>query len=460
MLGGEQGAPQRGVPAAPTVNAAEGSSTKKGAQPRADSRADNGPPRPDLVLPKSAEFSLGASHVGGTGRALLVVVDRHATKEWDLKEADRLVEQLTDGFQRGLGISGDRLQVLRGERATRNAFVRSLRQVGEEVEGKDNLLVVYFYGHGCVQEGNLNLFTADTELEGQVFTNTIKHTDLGSMYARCRATVRERGGDLQVVSVIDACRVRSLAPPGPARYVPIEDVAELFSAKHGQFAGEGVFVEPFCAALTDLARRDRTVLGDVFEAVRRNVKSRAADQEPELANGRRDLVLRDVARLRLGFEVWDQVGTGRRVEGAVVTFDDQRLTSLFVEGLRPGVHRVRVEHPAYLRRDIRIDVPADRTGQTLRVPVLPALVLVRGRTSPGARVRLGSARPDDTVDGYHLLDTNADATGWFLLRLPSLAPDTEILLESGRAVSVPVKPTGEEIAGEARVPCHDLGSLQ
>lgn len=127
--------------------------------------------------------------------------------------------------------------------------------------------------------------------------------------------------------------------------------------------------------------------------------------------------------------------------------------------MRPGAYRLRVEHAGYLARELTLELGADAAGRTLRVPVLPTLVLVTGKVAGGAKVRLGGGRPEGTVDGYHALQAVADAAGRFELRLPSIPPGAELLVEragASTALAIPSAPTGEEVSGDLRVPRHDL----
>lgn len=235
------------------------------------------PPLPTLadllpVQPEPLRFS-GSARTGGSRHALLVVADRYAVPEFDLKAGERAIVRLQGALMGGLGIAGERVRVLRGKDATAAAIQRELKTLGTALRGPDNLVVVYYFGHGWVRStGELELFTYDTERDGAIgYRQTISHAELGHGYLALAEAARAQQATAQIVSVIDACRVGTQAPPRQPTYRPLPDVAEVFSAKLGQFANEGLFVEAFCDALDDGARRDRTLLGEVFDAARASV---------------------------------------------------------------------------------------------------------------------------------------------------------------------------------------------
>lgn len=452
------------VQAAPALAASEREPLplQAGGRLGAPERAAN---RPKIVLPPPPAVEWAGSQQSDGRQAVVFCVDRYASaKAWDLTTADQVLERLRRGFEAGLGIATDRVRIVRGEGATKAGLARELRRLGEQLAGSNNLVVIYFYGHGCVQDGLLQLFTYDTELEGQTFSDTISHGDLRTLYGRLLAQVREKRSEVKVVSVIDACRVKTLAPPRPPTYTPIDGVAELFSAKQGQFATEGLFAEAFTEALEEAGRGERSLLGQVFDAARDRVKKGASsDQEPELEGAQRELVLRDTTALGFSVQAWDATGTGGRIERATVSLKGAASAEGGrFSGLRPGVYKVIVRAEGFSPRSVDIELTPTRSGRVLKVPLDPALVLVTGHVVfPDAEkvvVRLGGGRPASAIEGHHVLETEVPGQGTFVLKLPALPASAELLVEAGVVrAKVPVPQAPTEHVGE--VPLHDVGRI-
>lgn len=428
---------------------------------------------PAVLLPFRAAgpaWTGQAAAEGGARWALLIVSDRYAADaSWAMQKADDAVQRLTGALAEGLGVSSERLRVLRGDQVSKEAVEDELKAIGAGLRGTDNLVLLYWYGHGCVQQGRLELFTHRTIADGgTTFSRTLPYPDLGLALARARQAARARGADARLVSVVDACRVATMAPPaGPPSYTPMEDVAELFSAGLGQFAQEGLFATAFADALRDQAKREETTLGAVFEQARDAVSSRS-QQAPELRQGDPKLVLRRTGDLSIAVEAWDPLGQGKRLPGAKVVLAGREATSpASFSGLRPGRYAWQVAAPGYFWRTGEIELTAERSGQTLRIDLLPELVLVTGEVvnpqGTVVRVRLTGARPAGTVDGYHALEGTVTGSGPFALRPPALADGVEVVLEAGGAelARLPVALAASDyvVAGELRAPRRDLGKV-
>ncbi len=426
----------------------------------------------------------GQTAAGGGRWAVLVIADEFATggPSWALQRAPEVLQRLQTTLPGALGIAAERTVVLRGKDVDPEAIEDALLDVGGKLEGPDNLVLVYYYGHGYTrrardahgqEQKSLELFMHRTRsLEGDLFDRTLGHRDLGRFYAGLRAAARKRGATARLVSVVDACRVELQAPGGPVTLTPLDDVVELFSASPGQFAEEGLFARAFCEALARGAQADVTRLGEVVEATAGRIAELRGSQRPELLQGDRSLVLRRQDDLVLGVEVTDATRPGRRVDGARVTLAgrptaDASAGPARFDGLRPGQYAWQVEAPGYFWRTGEQEVSRAQAGGVLRVALLPRAALVEGElVNPDGTVvtvKVLGGRSPSFLEGYHVDQARVVGSGPFALRLPEVTDETELSLTLGdrpllrvRPAKAPAEPV---VWGELRVPRHGLGKL-
>lgn len=393
-----------------------------------------------------------AGQGGARGRrVLLVVADRYEQREYDLERGDATIATLREALAQELQTAPEDVILLRGKDVVPRRVESALERATDGLAGADNLLLVYYYGHGLARADGLQLFGYDTHFSEGEARDTLPYSELRGWLVAARQRLQRAGGDLRLVSVVDACRVRTMGParvapralPTPAQTLADLGGAEVFSAEEGQPALEGVFGSAFCAALSAAAqgergeRVERVELGAVLEATTRRLEQARASQRPTW-QGSEGLVLYRRGGIPLRVELYDQ-STGASLSGGVVRLNEQSAGAPASFGdLRPGSFFLQAQHPDCFWRDEDLEVRAADAGRVVRVGLLPRFDLVVGELhnpqGTRAAVELVGASTGRARSGYHQLRAEVQGSGRFALRAPALEGKLELVVRVGGTV--------------------------
>ncbi|HVO34715.1 MAG TPA: hypothetical protein VMT21_04050 [Gemmatimonadales bacterium] len=433
----------------------------------------------DLAADPRWVAGTGDSGAGSEGRAAIIAAadETQGREDWRIQFALTNATAIRDVLVRRWGVADDAVQLLHGQLVHGPAIEAAIDHAALTFSGPSNLLVLYFTGHAYVDAtGAPVFFTYYTRDAGDgTFDGVISRDRLLEWLVRAKAAARERGAGFRVLVIVDACRVRTLAPSSPAA-ATITPAAEWewYGTRAGRFAEAplGAAPSPFTAALVDaseqLAHAGEITLSQLAAQVGRLTAERTAGrQEPELIRAAAptvDPVLIGPPAVGIGIEVVDAV-SGRPLPDAVVGIGDREVGGVGAVQVVPGRHQVRVAAPGFLRRRVEVDIGPEREGQLLELPIHPSVVLVRGQVVPPRAVSV-AARGLSAASDFYRLRTTSDADGRFALRLPESAFGAELdFAEGGRAVravtlpGVPtefVRPPGTSYEG---VPVVDVGTV-
>lgn len=406
-------------------------------------------PLPDPVaLPsKPATWASGAQTVAAGERlALLIAVDsyeRHA--DWQLPGAAQSADKIRQALLEHAGFAAPAVTTLRGRDVHLDAVRSAVLAAGEKVAaGGSGVFYVHWLGHGWVQDGEQRLFGYYTDELAGSFAPAIGRRELLAWIEQAVARAKARGATLTPVLVVDACRVARGAPPPKAKLVAAT-AFELYGAKDGEMvaAGQGgegfAFTAALGAAMAALAPRGEVALDLVFREARdRTLRGSAQKQEPVWLAPAQAVAPKFLQPARASFAVrLVDALSGARVEAAKLLVDDaaQQLgDASAVLRLLPGDHVIAVQAPGYLARTENLALSAAQNNAELTIPLLPDVVVVRGRlVPPGALAVRGRAKQTARAD-YHVLQATADGEGRFELRLPSLQDASVEVVQQGRAL--------------------------
>lgn len=399
------------------------------------------------------------------------VYERHA--EWQLPGAGASVAAVREALVRHAGFASASITVLGGREVHLEAVRSAVLAAGERVAaGSEGVLYLHWLGHGWVQNGEQMLFGHYTDEVAGSFAPAIARRDLLAWLGQAQERAKIRGAKLTPVLVVDACRVARGAPPPKAKLVQ-STAFEVYGAKDGEMvaAGQGgegfTFTGALVAAMTALAPRGEVALDVVFREARdRTLRNSGQRQEPMWLAPAQAVAPSFLQPPKLTFALRLVDGTsGARVEAAKLLVDDaaQAVTQArAVLRLAPGDHVLAVQAPGYLPRFESLSLTAAQADAELTLPLLPELVVVRGRLVPpgvlGVRVKSAApARPD-----YHALSATSDRDGRFELRLPSLAGAVLDVMQQARVLqSLPLPAVANALVRDAAgvhdsVPVLDL----
>ncbi len=421
----------------------------------------------------------GRAPVSRVARAgVLIAASSNASQpEWELPSATASAERMAQALVAHCGVAPRALTQLVGAEVHRDAVSAAIGRAADALSGANATLFLYYAGHGFVDAtGDPLLFGHFTLAEpGGGFSAGIGRRDLVRAVSDARQRAAARGVALQVIMIVDACRV-GLLSPAPKATLAEAPLWELWSTRAGTYAraGSGNAVFVFTAALADAmdALAQTALEVDLrrlaAEARARTLQLTAGAQEPELLAPRLGaepptavlsagvtfrVVLSDaISSVRLpGFSV----RVGQR------TFLADANGEALVEAL-PGVQSIEIDAPDYLTRRDEVDLGVERTGGMLEASVYPALALVSGRVSPPGvfmvRAVGGRSLPRDN---YHLVRTVSGRDGMFQLRVPSLTDGMELEVVVGERVvhTMPLPratATSVSIQGSPAVPRVDV----
>ncbi len=434
-----------------------------------DKERDRSEETPRIALDVPATRVERTQSIGGAHYVLIVLADTYATLggAWSLAEpAETVLEKLRDTFTETLGVAEENVVVLRGSDVTPGAVRATLvNSIARRIEGSGNTLSLYWFGHGATFDRQVHLFPHYAEVDGDRYSGTVSHRELGDWLTQVRHRLRDNDADARILSVIDACRVPVQAYTGKAASLkPVSDV-DIFSATDGQFAQVGVFTDAFTSAIEAESREESIWLDRVFnltqEAVRNATRS---EQVPEIVQGNdARFALRSAEGFGLRVTATDAT-TGQPIERAHVTLNDRTLAAPAVfDGLQPSTYYLQVQAPGYFWRVEQREIAEAEAGATIEVPLAREYVVVEGnlenRHGTQVRVALNTTDRSGVVRGVHNLEDTVTGSGRFELRLPRLPQHATLHVSAadGRLLSEPRLSQAHDRFDELEVTVTDNG---
>ncbi|MCB9897352.1 MAG: hypothetical protein H6825_05060 [Planctomycetes bacterium] len=379
--------------------------------------------------------------------ALLVGADTYGNRAWNIDVADDTVRQLRDVLVDTLHFAPRDVLVLSGDAVYEKNVEAKIDGLTRDLQGIDNTLLVVWVGHGFEIQGRQQFLTALSRGGGsQGFTETIPYDAVLGWIGAARTRLRDGGGDLQTAMVVDACRTPTGGTPGRIRdHEPVLDV-EAFGARMGTPTTYGDKSFVFTGALTrslQHARGSRVGLLDaVHDAERATLDELEGAQQPDILTGDHDVVLLDRGNLAITIRAVDQVSDsaieGSTIELAGETKSGPQAVFTGLDASSTG-YFLRIEAPGYFARQMSITVPAEKSGQSLVVPLQPEYVEIIGHVSLSGtgtvRVEV-TGTFDGLVPGYHAATSGIDPQGGgFVLRVPPTAGPRSLLVKVGDKVA-------------------------
>ena len=420
--------------------------------------------------------------VPGRGRkAILVAADEtRGNSSWALPFASRNVEALNAALIRSGGFRGRDVTRLTGERVLAETIERSIMDAASSFSGPDNLLVLYYTGHGGIlpsQEPffftNLTHFDSQRQLE-----SVIKESDLIVWIARAQREAAKSRASFRVLMIVDACRAPILATAVEFTSNLVGDW-RLYSAPPNGYAPAPTYdaATPFTRAvassLDSLSLRvSQARLSDWLGRVDRTARRAGsaliwAGEEEGLASldFTHDPVIIDRA-VHVGIKVVDGVS------GESIANYELRINDITQQGpvVRMGLRQrnlLEVRAPGYLTRIEDWLASRDADGQTLEIPVHPEMALVVGSIYPtrdASDVWIGETR----LPGYFATEVPVDARGRFVLRIPPpknggrlrIIDATRRVIGEDVSLSWDRRTEIASLRGEYRIPLLDVGPVR
>ncbi|MEW6747389.1 MAG: SUMF1/EgtB/PvdO family nonheme iron enzyme [Planctomycetota bacterium] len=429
------------------------------------------------VQPKSARWIEGsASPSGGRRFALLVGVGSYWRHEsWKLPWVGTDVATLGEVLEKEAHFHY--VRGLLDNEVTRPALESAVADITRQLQGSGNVVLVYWVGHGYVdehKEGRYLLSNSDEAGEGE-YTATLSESDLKTVLAPLR-----REGKARVVFVADACRVATMAPKGrKPQEVWLAD-AMIYSTERGAYAAPRAdqkrsdFGAAFESSLGTLADRTSFQLRELFETTRQRMTDSQSAQRPVLVVEKEEtrwLVLFDRQNLSFGVRVIDGLA-GTELKGAQVKVAGKVTESpATIAGLSEGTYRVEVSKSGWFRAIAEMAIDEKRSGSLLEVPLYPELEVIEGmvKDAGGAPVAGMVCRLEGEhslfVRGYHRFEDKTDARGRYRFLVPPGAQVRELTVTGGREPRrVPLElsslhPREEVVAGSIVLRTYDLGPV-
>ena len=333
------------------------------------------------VPPESGRWvAEGGYKEGGLTAALLIGVGHHAVEKtthrgWDLECVDddlaAMQKTLRDkaGFHH-ITILKDKdatLSRIRGFLTTE--FIKSLR-------GQDNLLLIYYSGHGIVQDSERAWFTYYTDLEGQE-----RYTEIltAQMLMDWVDALKNKAG-IDVCLVMDSCATTEKGLfRGTPRKRKLGD-ERIFATRIGQMAASSAFTRAFVAALGELADREKVRLREIFESVRRTMERDNLAVPEYSAERAESRLLIDKTGLGFTIRAMDMLSPDQALDGARVILDHKEVgrTPHPIKGLSAGRYPFIVEMPGYLKSRATIELSVEKSGGVYEVALLPEYAVIEG----------------------------------------------------------------------------------
>lgn len=376
--------------------------------------------------------------------AVLVAADKYRQKSWDIPFASRNLDLMAKQLNHFGGVPEKSTFKLSGDSVNKSAiYADILNAVQRSGQGKA-LLIFYFTGHGYVDSsGSPYYFTHFTREVNGGYTDVVSQVDLAQWMAKARTIAKNKGCQLEIVTIFDACRTATLAPP-PKAVLSGAQNWELFSTQPGRFAqapsenNASPFTRALSESLQSLSGLNKSAsISAVFAETKRRVKALTnGAQVPELRKGtiseEPNLVLPN--RINFGIRVVD-AAQGTTLKRASITFGTsqaiQNGEAVKVQ-TTAGKHWLYVKAPGYLARRQEVAVNLAQNSKTLLVSLPPNVVVVRGQLNPPSSVEAKVQNISlPTRDGYHFMRAISAENGAFELRIPGLVSGAELILVQG-----------------------------
>ena len=375
----------------------------------------------------------GAESMGGRRVALLIGVARHDKHAgWYLPYVARDIARMKDVLSTPASVgAGFEVVTLQDRDVTLDAVEARLDGFSGTLSGPEDLLLIYYSGHGVIQDRERAYYTFFTDREGDRYTKLLTEGLLAEWISRLKA----RAG-IRVIFIGDACAPTEKVPqrrPAEVRFgdarmyaVPMGELATIAEDRTGS-----AFTGALVRSLAALAAQPRVHLAELFERTRRELNAPDPEEGPQLIGDRPErIILQD--RNRLGFRVTAVNGiTGAPLKGARVMLGEKAVgvTPLEIKDLGSGAYRIAVDREGFLRRHGEVTLNADVSGKTFEVPLYPGYLVIEGKLAggdlEGLRVMTTGFRGSFMRD-YHRAACPPDSTGAYRLFLPLDAEVTGI----------------------------------
>ncbi|MBU0756044.1 MAG: PEGA domain-containing protein, partial [Planctomycetes bacterium] len=364
------------------------------------------PAQEELPLPQPPDAGRwiegGAQKATGLKAALLIGVGRHASeksrfKGWELDCVARDLSLMKTALEQEAGFS--QVTTLDDETATLNNIEGFFKyELPAKLEGEDNLLLIYYSGHGVVHDSERAWFTYFTDYEGERYSNLLTAAKLKEWIAQLKEKHR-----IEVCLVMDSCATSEKAPRRPPREISLGD-ERIYAAAKGEMTSGSVFTESFVTALKQLHDRDRVCLKEIFDLAHEDLRNKNLTLPMRAAEKDDSLVLIDRTGLGFTIRAVDSLTPGQAVEDAQVVLDQKNLgrTPCTISGLREGRYPFLVKKPGYLNTRVIIELDLDKAGGVYEVPLAPAYMVLEGRVQ----------REDGAVPEAANVEVMGGLSGW------------------------------------------------
>ena len=423
------------------------------------------------------------SALGGRRIALLVGIGKHSRHPlWDLPWVAEDLRLVGNALREKAGFH--EVTTLLDRDVSRESVETKLREAGGRLGAKGNLLLVWWVGHGFLNDrGECSYFLphADERAEGDriEYSNTLGESEIAALLAPFR-----EAGKTSVVFVADACRVavQAPAPDRKPREVTLAD-ATLYSTGRGRYAvpapdqKRSAFAVSFEDALSDLSRKSSATVHDLWvSTTERMARDDRLEQRPELVasgDGAKAIKVFDRADLELGVRVVEGLSPTSEIRAAVVQVVDRKAETPDARfgGLAEGSYRIQVSRDGYIPRVVSVDLDEARSGSILEVALWPQVEILEGlvrngydRPQAGVSVKLEGSFAG-LIRDWHRTDARTDRQGRYVFPVPPGAAVDGIAVSAGpkdvRRLPVDLsrlRPR-EEVRGPWVLRSYDLGTL-
>jgi formylglycine-generating enzyme required for sulfatase activity len=411
-----------------------------------DNSPKNATPESSLDIAKDAplEWLEGSQWEGGRQKrlALLLSADTFLDANMNIAFTNNNIRAMKDVLSQRCGFSKKAIVSLTGKDLVRDAVEATLMKLAKEATASENLLIVYFTGHGFInKEGQASFFTYYSEHNAQAnsWDKVITRAEFASWIARARGLVEKQKKSLRTLIIVDACRTRTMAPPPKARLRAAHDW-ELYGTGEGSLAeapkgtAPSPFTKAFVDSLSSFSKASRFAsLTEIFKESSRRVKAATKNRQiPQLLSsqtGIKEPQLLVPDRVNFSVEVIDSL-TKIRVPRASILLDNRLARadgSVYALSGSPSSHLLKISAKGYLSRSAELNLERRDHGKLLRVELQPSLTIVKGVIDPVQVARIVVTGDWKNLrKGYHKTAVVCDSSGRFRLKIPHLVAGAEL----------------------------------